>query len=92
MGRLAGDVIALESEPVAGAEPLLAPVMLAGKRAGAARPLAEAQKRCRSEVERLPEALRALALAQPAYPVRYSTRLEELLDQVRERVARLSPD
>jgi hypothetical protein len=77
---------------MAGAQPLLAPVMLAGKRVGAAKPLAEAQKRCRSEVERLPEALRGLALAQPAYLVRYSAHLEELLDQVRERVARLSPD
>jgi nicotinate phosphoribosyltransferase len=91
-GRLAGDVIALESEHVAGAEPLLAPVMVAGKRVSAAAPLAEAQKRCRSEVERLPEALRGLTVAQPAYPVRYSARLEALLDQVRERVARISPD
>jgi hypothetical protein len=66
--------------------------MLAGKRVSVAEPLAEAQKRCRSEVERLPGALRGLAPAQPAYPVRYSARLEELLDQVRERVARLSPD
>jgi nicotinate phosphoribosyltransferase len=91
-GRLAGDVIALESEHVAGAEPLLTPVMIAGKRVSPAEPLRDAQKRCRSEVERLPEALRGLAAAQPAYPVRYSARLEELLDQVRERVARLSPN
>jgi nicotinate phosphoribosyltransferase len=90
-GRLIGDVIALESEHVDGAEPLLVPVMVAGKRVSAAAPLAEAQKRCRSEVERLPEALRGLAAAQPPYPVRYSASLEDLLDQVRERVARLSP-
>jgi nicotinate phosphoribosyltransferase len=82
----------LESEHVAGAEPLLAPVMVAGKRVSAAATLMEAQKRCRSEVERLPETLRGLAMAQPPYPVRHSAALEALLDQVRERVARLSPD
>ena len=92
-GRLAGDVIALEAEPVAGAAPLLTPVMLAGKRVTPAATLCWKRKSAAaSEVERLPEALRGLALAQPAYPVRYSARLEELLDQVRERVARLSPD
>src|SRR5579862_5624113 len=91
-GRLASDVIALESENVEGAEPLLKAVMIAGKRVSATAPLAEAQKRCRSEVERLSEALRGLAMAQPPYPVRHSAALEALLDQVRERVARLSPD
>ncbi len=91
-GRLASDVIALESENVEGAEPLLKAVMIAGKRVYAAPTLMEAQKRCRSEVERLPETLRGLAVAQPPYPVRHSAALEALLDQVRERVARLSPD
>ena len=56
-GRYAGDVIALEDEPAAAGEPLLAPVMRAGARLAPAPPsLAEAQARCRAQVERLPAA------------------------------------
>ena len=90
-GGFAGDVIALESEQFVGAEPLLGPVMAGGKRASAAEPLKEAQLRCRSQVERLPERLRQLGAANQPYPVRYSARLEELLGELRERVARVSP-
>ena len=89
--HFAGDVIALESEQVIGAEPLLGPVMTGGKRVSPAEPLKEAQLRCRSQVERLPERLRELGTAQQPYPVRYSARLEELLGELRERVARVSP-
>lgn len=87
-GCFAGDIIALESEPVVGAEPLLGPVMAGGKRASGKEPLKEAQLRCRAQVERLPEGLRELDPAQVPYPVRYSARLEELLGQLRERVVR----
>jgi nicotinate phosphoribosyltransferase len=92
-GRYASDVIALEDEdePVPGAAPLLVPVMHAGRCLAAPAPLAEAQKRCRTQVERLPKELRGLGPAQPAYPVRHSARLEGLLEQVRERVARAFP-
>ena len=89
--RFAGDVIALESEQVVEAEPLLGPVMAGGKRVSAVEPLKQTQLRCRAQVERLPERLRELSPAPAPYPVRYSARLEELLGQLRERVARVSP-
>ena len=83
----AGDVIALEEEHMPG-EPLLVPVMRAGKRASPVAPLAELQKRCQSQIERLPAAVRALAVSDAAYDVRHSARLEALLEEVRERIAR----
>jgi nicotinate phosphoribosyltransferase len=86
-GDYAGDVIALEDERVTG-EPLLLPVMRAGKRVRAASPLAELQNRCQSQIEHLPAAIRALTVSDRAYSVRYSTRLEALLADVRERIAR----
>jgi nicotinate phosphoribosyltransferase len=86
-GDYTDDVIALEEERVSG-EPLLVPVMRAGKRLGAIEPLAVAQKRCQTQIERLPAAIRALAVSDRAYPVRHSARLEVLLQQVRDRIAR----
>jgi len=86
-GDYAGDVIALEEERMPG-EPLLVPVMLEGKRVGSTAPLAELQKRCQSQMEHLPARLRALEVSGEAYPVRHSARLETLLEEVRERVAR----
>jgi len=86
-GDYEGDLIALEDEHVTG-EPLLVPVMREGKRVGHAEPLPELQKRCQSQIERLPAAVRALTPANHAYPVRHSARLEALLEQVRERIAR----
>jgi hypothetical protein len=50
--------------------------------------LAELQKRCQSQIEHLPAAVRALEVSDEAYPVRHSARLETLLEEVRERVAR----
>src|SRR5437879_7100738 len=86
-GDFEGDLIGLEDEHVTG-EPLLVPVMRAGKRVVPAEPLPELQKRCQSQIERLPAAVRALAVSDHAYPVRHSARLEALLEQVRERIAR----
>ena len=86
-GDYAGDVIAVEGESMPG-DPLLLPAMRAGKRLSPVVPLAELQKRCQSQVERLPAAFRALAVSDQPYPVRHSARLEALLQQVRERVAR----
>ncbi len=87
-GSYAGDVIALEEEHMPG-EPLLVPVMRAGKRVSPVAPLAELQKRCQSQIECLPAAVRALAVSDPAYSVRHSARLEALLEEVRERIARM---
>jgi nicotinate phosphoribosyltransferase len=86
-GDYAGDVIALEGERMPG-EPLLVPMMIAGKRVSTAAPLVELQKRCQSQIERLPCAIRALAVSGEAYSVRHSARLETLLEEVRERIAR----
>jgi nicotinate phosphoribosyltransferase len=86
-GEFAGDVIALEEERMSG-EPLLVPVMRAGKRLGPAAPLLELQKRCQSQIECLPAAVRVLAPSTQPYPVRHSARLEALLEEVRERIAR----
>jgi len=86
MGMYAGDLIALEEESPVPGEPLLMPVMRAGQRVAPAATLAAAQQRCRDQVQRLPAALRGLAPAPPGYLVRHSTRLENLLEQVRERV------
>ncbi|PYU27601.1 MAG: nicotinate phosphoribosyltransferase [Acidobacteria bacterium] len=86
-GDYAGDVIALKDERMPG-EPLLLPVMRAGKRVSRVAPLAELQKRCQSQIEHLPAAVRALEGSDQAYPVRHSARLETLLEEVRERIAR----
>ena len=90
-GHYAGDVIALEDESAPPGQSLLVPVMRDGHRLAAPVPLTEAQSRCREQIERLPACLRALAPAEPPYPVGYSARLEKLLARVRERIARMSP-
>jgi nicotinate phosphoribosyltransferase len=91
-GRYAGDVIALEDEPAPpNSRPLLVPVMRDGRPLGPAAPLAEAQARCREQIECLPARLRELAPAAAPYPVGHSARLEKLLARVRERIARMSP-
>jgi nicotinate phosphoribosyltransferase len=89
-GQYAGDVIALEDEPAAAGEPLLAPVMRGGERLAPAAPLQEAQARCRQQLQRLPARLRELAPVAEPYPVGHSARLEKLLARVRERIARMS--
>jgi nicotinate phosphoribosyltransferase len=86
-GNYAGDVIALENEDMPG-EPLLIPMMRGGKRVSPAVPLKESQRRCQTQSEHLPAALRGLAVTEPAYPVRHSARLEALLEEVRERTMR----
>ncbi len=86
-GKFTEDVIALEGEQFPGAEPLLVRVMRDGKRLHLATDLGEAQKRCLEGLERLPAPVQALA-ARGSYPVRHSARLEELFEQVRERVER----
>jgi len=84
-GCFVEDIIALEDERIAGALPLLEPVVRAGARLAPADSLADAQARCMDQVAGLPAGLRRLAPA-PAYPVQHSDRLEDLLDEVRRRV------
>jgi hypothetical protein len=80
-------VIALEGEKVSGAEPLLEPVMRAGRVIVPQGDLVAAQRRGLEQVARLPDAVRGLGQC-PTYPVRHSERLVELLDEVRRRVER----
>ncbi len=86
----AGDVLALRDEPVpAGCEPLLEPVMRAGRRVhpvDPARAVAAARERLTAELAWLPEA--ALHLTDPSpVPVRRSRRLAELRAQVSREIA-----
>jgi nicotinate phosphoribosyltransferase len=75
-GSMIGDVLALADEAVAG-EPLLRPAMRAGRRVADLPDLAQARDGCRTQLARLPPALRGLAPA-PAYPVEVSDRLRAL--------------
>ncbi len=78
-GHMAGDVIALESEPREG-ESLIIPVMKSGERVRAAPTLDDIRSRAASGVAQLPDALRGLKPA-PAYPVEISPELERLAKQ-----------
>jgi nicotinate phosphoribosyltransferase len=85
-GRMCEDVLTLETDPQEG-EPLLRPVMRAGRRIGPLPSLAEARARAAAELARLPEALRGLEPG-PPYPVRVTPALRALAREVDERMAR----
>ena len=94
-GRFASDVIGLDDESFPASKTLLVPVMREGRRlglepamenqAGAAH---NARRRFLAGREQLPEHILALGPATQAFPVRYSARLEELRDQVRQAVVK----
>jgi nicotinate phosphoribosyltransferase len=83
-GRLAGDLVALESEAVDRGrwQPLLEPVMRAGRRIAPAEPLAALRQHAAAELDRLPEALRSLEPATVPYPVEISAGLRDLAAQL----------
>ena len=83
-GRMAGDVISLETEKQDG-EPLLQLVMRDGKRVGPRPKLADSRARAAKELERLPEPLRRLE-AGASYPVAVSDALERLAAEVDRRL------
>ena len=85
-GRMAGDVVALESAPRDG-ESLIVPVMKSGERVRAAPTLDEIRSRAASELARLPEPLRGLKPARP-YPVEISPELERLAEQATRSLGR----
>lgn len=90
-GRLSGDIIGLDDEQFPGAERLLVPVMRAGKRleaADSASAVIAARDRFLAARNRLPARILSLTPADVPFPVRHSARLETLLDQVRQTVAR----
>lgn len=76
-GCCAGDLVALASEHVADAEPLLQPVMLGGRRVHAAPPLAEATERLRRQLATLPATALALTAPDPVGVV-YSDALHRM--------------
>lgn len=76
-GRFAGDHLHLEGEPGDG-EPLLVPVMRAGRLTAALPTLAEARECAARQRAGLPDALRALTPS-PPYPVEVSTGIQELI-------------
>jgi nicotinate phosphoribosyltransferase len=69
------DVIARAQENSSG-EPLLAPVMRAGRLTGALPSLTESRARCLDQLSHLPATLRRLAPAEVPYPVDISAQLD----------------
>jgi nicotinate phosphoribosyltransferase len=84
-GRMASDVLSLESEGAAG-EALLVPVMRAGRRIAPSPSLAECRELAARELARLPDALRVLK-PKAVYKVEVSDGLQRLADEVDRRLA-----
>jgi nicotinate phosphoribosyltransferase len=84
-GRMAGDVISLESDQQSG-EPLLQLVMRDGRRIAPSPTLAEIRARAAADLARLPEPLGRLE-PQGSYPVRVADALVRLAAEVDSRVA-----
>jgi len=84
-GRYHHDLIARAEENYPEGEPLLACVLREGRRIAPSPGLGEIQQRAKANLERLPERYRRLRNA-PAYPVGISRALEELLEEVRQKV------
>lgn len=83
-GRLVRDVLTLTSDAQPG-EPLLEPVMRAGRRVAAPPTLDGVRERVRRELERLPAELRSLT-EHAAYPVEIAPALEALAREVDRRI------
>ena len=86
-GRMTGDIITLDGDPQPG-EPLLQPVMKAGRRIGPTPTLAKIRERAARELERLPEPLRRLD-PQASYPITISEPLRRLTEETDRRLAQL---
>ena len=86
-GHFERDVIALETEDVPGARPLLDRVMSGGERTAPAESLDSIRDRCTSSLEQLPERLRDLGPARASYKVGLSAELEALARRVGESLA-----
>jgi nicotinate phosphoribosyltransferase len=84
-GTLREDVLTIESDPQVG-EPLLRPVMRAGRRVGPSPSLAEIRARAAAELAGLPPALRGLEPA-PPFRVRIAPALLALAAEVDARTA-----
>ena len=84
-GRMAGDILSIESDHHSG-EPLIQPVMRAGRRIGPSPTLAEIRARAARDLARLPEPLRRL-WPQGSYPVEVAGALVQLAADVDSRLA-----
>ncbi|HEX2200864.1 MAG TPA: nicotinate phosphoribosyltransferase [Gammaproteobacteria bacterium] len=80
-GRLAYDLLTLEADPHPG-EPLIKPVMRAGKRLTSPESLSQIRNRLAEGLASLPERLRSLEQATPPYEVRVSEAIQRLAAQV----------
>ncbi len=81
-GRMCSDILTVEDDPQDG-EPLIRPVMRAGKRLHASPPLAVLRERTRDQLARLPDGLRTLEKG-PDYPVQVAAALRDLAKAVDE--------
>ena len=88
-GEFKSDTIALESEPANGGEALLVPVMRGGQRLGPAESVHALRERCKAALARLPARYRQVN-RNASYPVRYTQRLDKMLEKVRRRIRRLA--
>ncbi|MCX7897314.1 MAG: nicotinate phosphoribosyltransferase [Rhodocyclaceae bacterium] len=79
-GRLAGDLLTLVGEEAEG-EPLLQPVMRAGKRLRAAPPLSALRAQAMASLNALPPPLKSLGAA-PPYPVAIGDALTRLAQEI----------
>lgn len=84
-GRFVGDTIARVDE-VLGGDPLLARVMRGGRRLTPAQSLTELQAFAANQIARLPDSVRAIAPAEPAYPVTVSASLSAYQRRVEDLV------
>src|SRR5580693_365510 len=85
-GELEGDKIALDGEPSEGGEPLLVEVMRGGRRLAPPEDLNVLRGRCVASLGHLPQRYRQIN-RKAVYPVRYSKKLEAMLERVRRRVS-----
>lgn len=86
-GAFSHDIIGLEDESFAEAETLLVPVMRQGRRLEVQNDVGTAQagrERFIAARKRLPQYIRTLSPPKQPFPVRYSTRLEELFLRVQQ--------
>ena len=79
-GCMCSDILTVEDDPQEG-EPLIHPVMRAGKRLCAPPPLTALRERAREQLARLPHRLRTLEKG-PDYPVQVSSALCDLAKAV----------
>ena len=86
-GELQGDKIALESESANGGVPLLVQFMRGGRRVVPKESVQSSRDRAMANLSHLPQRYQHIS-RKGVYPVRYSKRLDKMLEKVRRRVSR----